>query len=102
MDDAYAIDLAKTEIREAYNTADPDRLLAVVDEGLIDFSDHRQTGYSQGGKAAHWGLRNSHDGLLWGTPRHSIISETQGVLFFCWTMSIALLSPTRFRRPSNN
>jgi hypothetical protein len=40
MDDAYAIDLAKTEIREAYNTADPDRLLAVVDEGLIDFSDH--------------------------------------------------------------
>jgi ketosteroid isomerase-like protein len=52
MDDVYAINLAKTEIREAYNTADPDRLLAVVDEGLIDFSDHRQTGYSQCGKTA--------------------------------------------------
>ena len=52
MDDVYAINLAKTEIREGYNTADPDRLLAVADEGLIDFSDHRQTGYSQGGKAA--------------------------------------------------
>ena len=52
MDDVYAINLAKTEIREAYNKANPDRLLAVVDEGLIDFSDHRQTGYSQCGKAA--------------------------------------------------
>ena len=52
MDDVYAINLAKTEIREAYNTADAHRLLAVVDEGLIDFSDRRQTGYSQCGKAA--------------------------------------------------
>lgn len=52
MDDIYAINLAKTEIRESYNTANPDRLLAVVDESLIDFSDHRQTGYSQCGKAA--------------------------------------------------
>lgn len=52
MDDVYAINLAKTEIREAYNTADPDRLLAVVDEGLIDFSDRRQTEYSQCGKPA--------------------------------------------------
>jgi ketosteroid isomerase-like protein len=52
MDDVYAINLAKTEIREAYNKANPDRLLAVVDEGLIDFSDHRQTAYSQCGKAA--------------------------------------------------
>ena len=52
MDDVYAINLAKTEIREAYNKANPDRLLAVVDEALIDFSDHRQTGYSQCGKAA--------------------------------------------------
>jgi ketosteroid isomerase-like protein len=47
MDDAYAINRAKTEIREAYNTADPDRLLAVVDEGLIDFSDRRQTAFGQ-------------------------------------------------------
>ena len=52
MDDVYAINLAKTEIREGYNTADVDRLLAVAHEGLIDFSDHRQTNYSQSGKAA--------------------------------------------------
>ena len=52
MDDVYAINLAKTEIREGYKKANPDRLLAVVDEGLIDCSDHRQTGYSQCGKAA--------------------------------------------------
>lgn len=52
MDDVYAINLAKSEIREAYDKANPDRLLAVVDEDLIDFSDHRQTGYSQCGKAA--------------------------------------------------
>ena len=61
MDDVYAINLAKSEIREAYNTANPDRLLAVVDEGLIDFSDHRQTGYSQRGKT---GLRAHLEALL--------------------------------------
>jgi ketosteroid isomerase-like protein len=52
MDDVYAINLAKTEIREAYKRADPDRLLAVVDEGLRDFSDRRQTGYGQSGREA--------------------------------------------------
>ena len=52
MDDVYAINVAKTEIREAYNTADPDRLLAVVDEGLTDFSDRRKTGYGQRGREA--------------------------------------------------
>jgi ketosteroid isomerase-like protein len=52
MDDMYAINLAKTEIREAYNTADPGRLLAVMDEGLLDFSDHRQSGSGQSGRQA--------------------------------------------------
>lgn len=52
MDDVYAINAAKTEIREAYNTADADRLLAVVDEGLTDLSDRRQTGYGQDGRDA--------------------------------------------------
>jgi ketosteroid isomerase-like protein len=61
MDDVYTINLAKTEIREAYNTADPNRLLAVVDEALIDISDRRQTGYSPCGKAA---LRASLEDLF--------------------------------------
>ena len=52
MDDVYAINVAKTEIREAYNTADPERLLAVMDEGLVDFSDRRPAGFGQGGREA--------------------------------------------------
>jgi ketosteroid isomerase-like protein len=48
MDDVYAINAAKTEIREAYRTGDIERLIAVLDSGLIDYSDGRQSGYGEG------------------------------------------------------
>ena len=52
MDDLYAINVAKTEIREAYNTGDIERLLAVLDSSLIDYSDGRRSGYGEDGKRA--------------------------------------------------
>ncbi|MBV9609973.1 MAG: nuclear transport factor 2 family protein [Acidobacteria bacterium] len=38
MDDIYAINLAKSEFREAYNTGDVDRLLAVYADRFTDMS----------------------------------------------------------------
>jgi ketosteroid isomerase-like protein len=52
MDDVYAINVAKTELREAYNTGDVERLLAVVDKDLIDYSDGRRSGYREGATKA--------------------------------------------------
>jgi len=52
MDDAYAINVAKTEFREAYNTGDVNRLLAILDDDIIDYSDGRRSGYGEGGRNA--------------------------------------------------
>ena len=52
MDDVYAINVANTEFREAYNTGNAERLLAIFDSGLIDLSNGRCSGYGEGGKAA--------------------------------------------------
>jgi ketosteroid isomerase-like protein len=38
MDDVYAIRLAKTELREAYNAGDVDRVLAIFADGYSDMS----------------------------------------------------------------
>ncbi|HZQ93262.1 MAG TPA: nuclear transport factor 2 family protein [Terriglobales bacterium] len=38
MDDIYAINVAKTEYREAFNTGDVHRLLSVFGDGFADFS----------------------------------------------------------------
>ncbi len=52
MDDVYAINVVKTEFREAYNTGNAERLLAILDSGLIDLSNGRCSGYGEDGKAA--------------------------------------------------
>ncbi|HEY2499200.1 MAG TPA: nuclear transport factor 2 family protein [Candidatus Angelobacter sp.] len=52
MDDVYAINVAKTEFREAYNTGNSERLFAILDSDLIDLSNGRCSGYGEGGKAA--------------------------------------------------
>jgi ketosteroid isomerase-like protein len=52
MDDVYAINVAKTEFREAYNTGNAERLLAILDSGLIDLSNGRCNGYGEDGRAA--------------------------------------------------
>jgi len=52
MDDRYAINVLKTEIREAYNTGRPERLLAVLDADFIDNADTRASGYGESGGQA--------------------------------------------------
>jgi ketosteroid isomerase-like protein len=39
MDDRYAINAAKTELREGYNTADVERILSVYADAFTDMSD---------------------------------------------------------------
>jgi ketosteroid isomerase-like protein len=48
MDDTYAINVAKTEFREAFHTGDPDRIIALLDPGFVDFSDGRTCAFAQG------------------------------------------------------
>ncbi len=38
LDDRYAINAAKTELREGYNNADVERILAVFADGFTDLS----------------------------------------------------------------
>ncbi len=48
MDDVYQINVAKSEFREAYNTADVDRLLAVFStEGFTDMSEGGASKFGQ-------------------------------------------------------
>jgi hypothetical protein len=39
MNDVYAINLAKTEFREGFNTGDVDRIMAIFADSVTDFSD---------------------------------------------------------------
>lgn len=50
MDDLYAINVAKTEFREAYNTASPERLLGLLDPGFVNFSDGRECAFGDGAR----------------------------------------------------
>lgn len=49
MDDLYAINFAKTEFREAFNTADPERLIALLDPEFVYMEDG--LGLARGGDA---------------------------------------------------
>jgi len=51
-DDQYAISLAKTEYRDAYNTGDIDRLLAVFASGFTDCSDGEPSFYGEEARRA--------------------------------------------------
>jgi len=50
MDDVYLINLAKTELREAYNTGDVERLVSVFADSMIDFSQETPTRYGADAK----------------------------------------------------
>ena len=47
MDDLLAINIAKSEFREAYNTGDVDRMVAPPDPGIVDFTDGANCGFGQ-------------------------------------------------------
>ncbi|HEY6904983.1 MAG TPA: DUF4440 domain-containing protein [Candidatus Acidoferrales bacterium] len=56
MDDIYCINFAKTEFREAYQTGDVERLLAIFDpHGFTDMSYERASSY---GSAANANMRD--------------------------------------------
>jgi ketosteroid isomerase-like protein len=46
VDDTYAINVAKTEYREGFNTGNPDRVLSVFAPEFTDNSDGRPSRYS--------------------------------------------------------
>ena len=52
MDDLYAINVAKTEFREAYNTGDPERMRAITDSSLVEAAHGRQWGFGPDGVIA--------------------------------------------------
>lgn len=49
MDDLLAINTAKSELRDAFNSGDIDRLLAVADTELVTFVDKQPCGFPDGG-----------------------------------------------------
>ena len=62
MDNIYGINVAKTEFREAYNTGDVDRLLAVF--GNEGFTDMSEAGPSKYGGEARSTLRDRASALF--------------------------------------
>jgi hypothetical protein len=52
MDPLYAINAAKTEFRECFNTADASRLLSIADSGLVSFSDAQTSEFGPTGLEA--------------------------------------------------
>ncbi len=52
MDDLYAINVAKTEFREAYNTGDGDRIARLADDGMVEAAHGRQWGFGGDGISA--------------------------------------------------
>ena len=61
MDDTYAINVAKTEFREGFNSGNPDRVLSVFAAEFTDNSDGRPSRY---GKDAPVKLRRHLEGLF--------------------------------------
>ncbi len=51
MDDIYRINVAITEVREAYNTGDVDRLLAIFHGDFVDMAEGFTSGFGATGKA---------------------------------------------------
>lgn len=48
MDDLYAINAAKTEFRDAYNTGEVERFVAILDPAIVAFSDGREWAFGAG------------------------------------------------------
>ena len=61
MDDTYAINVAKTEYREGFNTGDPERVVSVFAPEFTDNSDGRPSRY---GKDAPANLRRYLEDLF--------------------------------------
>jgi ketosteroid isomerase-like protein len=70
VDDTYAINVAKTEFREGFNTGNPDRVLSVFAPEFTDNSDGRPSRY---GKDAPVKLRRHLEQLFADYDTHLVI-----------------------------
>ncbi len=100
MDDAYAIRLAKTELRDGYNTADVKRVLTVFRDAFSDMSDGRASFYGTEARA----VLQHHLTKLFARYRArltvTIISiGIQGGLAFDWGWHKLTLTPKKGGRP---
>lgn len=100
MDDAYSIRLAKTELREAYNKGDVDRVLGVFGDGFSDMSSGLASFYGPEARAV---LKHRLTKLF---ARYrvqlavTIISiRAQGPLAFDWGWHRLTLTPKKGGRP---
>ena len=96
MDDAYAIRLAKTELREAYRTGNVNRLLAVFADGFGDMSGGHPSFFGVEARAV---LRHRMK-VLFASYRArlavTIISiRIQGALAFDWGWHTLTLIPRK-------
>jgi ketosteroid isomerase-like protein len=100
MDDAYAIRLAKTELREAYRAGSVNRLLAVFADGFGDLSSGRPSFFGVEAKAV---LRHRMKNLFARYRAElavTIISiGIQGPLAFDWGWHKLTLVPKKGGRP---
>jgi hypothetical protein len=56
MDDTYAINVAKTEYREGFNTGDADRVVSVFAPEFTDNSDGRPSRYGKDAPVNYAGI----------------------------------------------
>ena len=100
MDDAYAIRLAKTQLREAYNTGNVNGVLAVFADAYSDVSDGRTSFYGAESKAV---LKHRVTKLFARYRAQlavTIISiGVQGGLAFDWGWHKLTLTPKKGGRP---
>jgi ketosteroid isomerase-like protein len=101
MDDAYAIRLAKTELREAYRAGNVNRLLAIFADGFADMSSGPPSFFGVEAKAV---LRHRLK-ILFANYRAqlavTIISiRIQGALAFDWGWHTLTLIPRQGGRPT--
>lgn len=96
MDDKYLINLARSEYREAYNTADAERLLAVYSDNLVDMSEGEPSFY---GPEAKQSLRLRMEELFAGQTAHMTVVISDYAVFgsfaFEWGWETLTLTPKR-------
>lgn len=94
MDDIYAINLAKTEFREGYNTGDVGRVLSAFSEGLVDMSADEPAFY---GPEAYAVMRHRLEHLFsaYQAEMKVIISEIKllGEMAWDWGWHVLTLTP---------
>lgn len=96
MDNKYLINVARSEYREAYNTADIDRLLAVYSDNLVDMTDGEPSFY---GPEAKQSLRLRMEESFAASTAHITVICSDYAVFgnfaFEWGWEKLMLTPKR-------